>query len=124
MAQSGKKTVKPSSQSVLSQRGRIAILLAILLIAAAAMLAFNSWHLQISRLGAEASLSPLLLVGSLASLLWANLLLGDDDGERRANLLSAALAGLMLGLHKNANRDYQVRDPQGKPLWCIFETQL
>ena len=62
---------------------------------AAAMLALNPWHLQISRWGHEASLSPLLVLLSVATLLWANLPLDDED--QRPRPIVAALAGVMLG---------------------------
>jgi 4-amino-4-deoxy-L-arabinose transferase-like glycosyltransferase len=64
---------------------------------AAGMLALNPWHLQVSRLGVEASLAPLLVLASLAALLCANLPLVDDN-QRRARPLLALLAGLVLGL--------------------------
>ncbi|MBM2805144.1 MAG: hypothetical protein HW419_3037 [Deltaproteobacteria bacterium] len=64
---------------------------------AAGMLALNPWHLQISRLGVEASLSPLLVLASLAALLWANLPVVDNN-QRPARPLFAMLAGLVLGL--------------------------
>lgn len=64
---------------------------------AAGILALNPWHLQVSRLGVEASLSPLLILASLAAVLWANLPLVDDN-QRRARPLVALLAGLVLGL--------------------------
>lgn len=64
---------------------------------AAGMLALNPWHLQVSRLGVEASLSPLLVLASLAALLWANLPLVDDN-QRPARPLIALSAGLVLGL--------------------------
>lgn len=64
---------------------------------AAGMLALNPWHLQVSRLGVEASLSPSLVLASLAALLWANLPLVDDH-QRRPRPLVALLAGLVLGL--------------------------
>lgn len=66
-------------------------------ILAAGMLALNPWHVQVSRLGVEASLSPLLVLASFAALLWANLPLLDDP-LRRARPLLALLAGLVLGL--------------------------
>ena len=64
---------------------------------AAAMLALNPWHVQISRLGVEASLTPLLILASLAALLWARLPL-FNDGDRPARPLVAFFAGLVFGL--------------------------
>jgi 4-amino-4-deoxy-L-arabinose transferase-like glycosyltransferase len=61
---------------------------------AAAMLALNPWHLQISRWGHEASLSPLLVLLSIAALLWANLPI--DDKSPRPRPLLAGLAGAII----------------------------
>jgi 4-amino-4-deoxy-L-arabinose transferase-like glycosyltransferase len=66
-------------------------------LAAAAMLAVNPWHVQTTRLGLEAALSPLLIVASLAAFLWADLPL-DDDRERRPRPVVAALAGATAGI--------------------------
>ncbi|MSP40048.1 MAG: phospholipid carrier-dependent glycosyltransferase [Deltaproteobacteria bacterium] len=64
---------------------------------AAAMLAMNPWHLQISRLGVEALLVPLLVLASLTALLWADFPFGADD-TRGPKPIRAALAGLILGV--------------------------
>jgi 4-amino-4-deoxy-L-arabinose transferase-like glycosyltransferase len=63
-------------------------------ITAAAMLALNPWHLQISRWGHEASLSPFLVLLSVAALLWARLPI-DDDPPRPRPLL-AGVAGAII----------------------------
>ena len=62
---------------------------------AAAMLAISPWHAQISRLGLEASLSPLLIIGSLAVFLWADMPLASDV-ERRPKPWASALAGIVV----------------------------
>ncbi len=54
---------------------------------AAGLLAVNPWHVQLSRLGHEAGMSPLLVMIPLALLLWARLPLTDDTGPGRAGLL-------------------------------------
>ena len=64
---------------------------------AGAMLALNPWHLQTSRWGHEASLTPLLVMMCLASLLWANMPL-DDDEQRRPMPFRAIVAGILLGI--------------------------
>jgi 4-amino-4-deoxy-L-arabinose transferase-like glycosyltransferase len=64
---------------------------------AAGMLAVNPWHVQMSRFGHEASLSPLAVTACVAALLWANLPLDDDD-RRRPRAAAAAFAGLVTGL--------------------------
>jgi 4-amino-4-deoxy-L-arabinose transferase-like glycosyltransferase len=61
---------------------------------AAAMLALNPWHLQTSRWGHEASLSPFLVLLSIAALLWANLPL--DNQERRPRPIVAGVAGAII----------------------------
>ena len=61
---------------------------------AAAMLATNPWHLQMSRFD---GVDPLLILGSLAVFLWANMPL-DDDEDRRPRAWRAALAGAVAGI--------------------------
>jgi len=65
-------------------------------IVAAALLALNPWHLQQSRWGHEAILSPLLVMAPLAAFLCANLITldGEDRGPRP---ILAAVAGLVAG---------------------------
>lgn len=65
-------------------------------LAAAALLAIDPTHTQLSRWGHEASLTPLLTLAPLAALLWAGLPL--DDGSQQARPLRAALAGLLCGI--------------------------
>lgn len=66
-------------------------------LAAAAMLAVNPWHVQMSHLGLEAALSPLLIMVSLAAFLWAHMPL-DDDRQRGPRPAVAALAGATAGI--------------------------
>jgi 4-amino-4-deoxy-L-arabinose transferase-like glycosyltransferase len=65
-------------------------------LAAAGLLAFNPWHIQMSRWGHEASIVPLLVILPVAALLWANLPLGDEEREPRP--LRAGLAGAAAGI--------------------------
>jgi 4-amino-4-deoxy-L-arabinose transferase-like glycosyltransferase len=62
---------------------------------AAALLALSPWHIQLSRLGHEAALGPLLVTLSLAALLWAGFPL--HDGQPRPSWWKALLAGLVAG---------------------------
>ena len=64
---------------------------------AAGILAFNPWHIQVSRLGLEAALTPLLVLGSLAALLWAHMPLTDVE-SRPPRPAAAALAGAVAGI--------------------------
>ncbi len=64
---------------------------------AAALLAVNPWHLQQSRWGHEAPLSPLVVMLSVAMLLWANLPFLDNQ-KRRPRIVLSALAGIMVGV--------------------------
>ena len=64
-------------------------------LAAAALLAANPTHIQLSRLGLEASQTPLLTLLPLAALLWAGLPLADSDAKPRP--LRAVIAGLLTG---------------------------
>lgn len=66
-------------------------------LAAAGFLAVNPWHIQVSRWGHEASLTPLFVLASIAALLWANLPL-DDREERRPRPVIAGLAGAAIGI--------------------------
>jgi hypothetical protein len=61
------------------------------------MLAFNPWHFQVSRWSTESALTPLLIMASLATLLWANMPF-DDDEQRRPKPAIAALAGVLAGI--------------------------
>jgi len=62
---------------------------------AAAMLAVNPWHIQLSRLAFGAGLCPLIVTGALAAMLWARLPLTDNHSRPRP--LLAGLAGLAAG---------------------------
>src|SRR2546422_7094463 len=42
----------------------------------------SPWHVQLSRYGYEAALGPLLIVVTLAALLWAKMPLDDREPER------------------------------------------
>ena len=64
---------------------------------AAGLLALNPWHVQISRYAFEASLVPLLILLSLAALIWANLSLTDNDALP-PRPWRAGLAGLLIGI--------------------------
>jgi 4-amino-4-deoxy-L-arabinose transferase-like glycosyltransferase len=66
-------------------------------LAAAAMLALNPWHIQATRWGHEASLTPFLVMLSLATLLWAHLPF-DDDEQRSPSPATAVLAGAIVGI--------------------------
>jgi 4-amino-4-deoxy-L-arabinose transferase-like glycosyltransferase len=68
-------------------------------IIAAAFLSVNPWHIQISRWGHEASLSPFLTVASFAALFWANLPVCAQSNPCKSNpqILKAALAGVIIG---------------------------
>ena len=63
-------------------------------LAAAAILTLNPWHVRISRFD---GLDPLVIIASLAVLLWANMPL-DDDEQRRPGPALAALAGVVVGI--------------------------
>jgi 4-amino-4-deoxy-L-arabinose transferase-like glycosyltransferase len=65
-------------------------------LAAAALLAINPTHIQLTRWGHEAALNPLLTLAPLAALLWAGLPGSDRDATPRPR--RAALAGLLTGL--------------------------
>lgn len=62
---------------------------------AAALLAFNPAHIQMSRFGNEPSITPLLTLMPLAALLWAGLPLSERASEPRP--VRAILAGLVTG---------------------------
>ena len=64
---------------------------------AAAILAVNPWHIQISRWGSDSGVTPFLIMAPLAALLWANMPL-DDDEKRRPRPIVAALAGAIAGV--------------------------
>ncbi|MBI4457166.1 MAG: glycosyltransferase family 39 protein [Acidobacteria bacterium] len=64
---------------------------------AAAMLAANPWHLQMSRWGHESTLTPLLIMVPLAAFLWANAPFSDDK-ERSPRPVAAASAGAVAGI--------------------------
>ncbi len=64
---------------------------------AAVILTFNPWHLQLSRWGHEACISPLLGLVPLALLIWAKFPVGDNvTGEPK--ILRAVLAGAVIGI--------------------------
>ena len=65
-------------------------------LAAAALLAINPTHIQMSRFGHEGALTPLLTLAPLAALLWAGLPLDDRTGQR-VRPWRALLAGLLTG---------------------------
>ncbi len=63
---------------------------------AAGLTALNPWHIQQTRWGHEASLCPLLVSLTLASMIWARLPVTDSDEAPRP--LRAVLAGILLGM--------------------------
>lgn len=63
---------------------------------AAALLAVNPWHIQLSRQGLGAGLCPLFVVAALAAMLWARLPVCDNP-LRRPSPWRAVLAGAILG---------------------------
>lgn len=63
---------------------------------AAALLALNPWHIQLTRLCFGASLTPLLLVLALTAMCWARLPVCDD--RHAASPPRAAVAGILAGL--------------------------
>ncbi len=68
-------------------------------IVAAALLSINPWHIQTSRWGHEASLSPFLILASLAGLLWADLpICVQSNKQCNPRPFQAALAGAILGV--------------------------
>ena len=66
-------------------------------LAAAALLAINPWHLQMSRWGHEASIAPLLGLIPFAGLLWANLPAGNDKNESPRPII-AGISGILAGI--------------------------
>ncbi len=64
---------------------------------AAAIMAFNPWHIQQSRWAHEATLVPTLVLLPIAILLWAGFPL-DDSQDRKPRPLLAGLAGLAAGV--------------------------
>lgn len=64
---------------------------------AAALLALSPWHIQQTRWGHEAAIMPLLICGTLALMLRANLPFNDDE-RRPPKPVFAALAGAAAGL--------------------------
>ena len=64
---------------------------------AAAFLAFNPWHLHLSRWAIEGGFCPLLSIAPIALLLWANMPIGDDT-TRTPRPVLAALAGALTGI--------------------------
>ncbi len=63
---------------------------------AAALLAINRWHVNLSRFGHEASLTPLLVTASVAAWLWAGL--PPRDRDQPAVWWKALIAGLFTGV--------------------------
>jgi 4-amino-4-deoxy-L-arabinose transferase-like glycosyltransferase len=64
---------------------------------AALLLAIAPWHIQQSRWGHEATLTPLLIILPVAALLWSNLPLVDGE-QRGPRPLIAGLAGALAGI--------------------------
>lgn len=64
---------------------------------AAAMLAVNPWHVQVSRVGVEAALVPLFVTATVAAFLCANLPVEDDE-TRRPRAVAAFAAGAVAGI--------------------------
>ncbi len=63
---------------------------------AAAVLALNPWHIQLSRFGHDASIGPLLPAVALAALLWARFPLAPAEAQPR--VWKALVAGLAIGI--------------------------
>lgn len=63
---------------------------------AALLLAVTPWHIQLSRTGHEGGLVPLLVVGPLAAMLWANMPPFAGEGKRPSGWI-ALFAGLLTG---------------------------
>jgi 4-amino-4-deoxy-L-arabinose transferase-like glycosyltransferase len=63
---------------------------------AAGFLALSPWHIQLSRWGHEACLAPLVVLASVAALIWAGLPMRDAPG--RPVTWRALLAGLVVGV--------------------------
>ncbi len=63
---------------------------------AAALLAIDPTHIQLTRWGHEASVGPLLTLLPIAGLLWAGFPLGDDPPQPRT--WRAVFAGLLIGI--------------------------
>lgn len=65
-------------------------------LAAAALLALNPWHIQLSRFGHQAGFCPFLVALAVAAMIWARLPMTDRD--RSPTWLRAALAGIVVGI--------------------------
>jgi 4-amino-4-deoxy-L-arabinose transferase-like glycosyltransferase len=67
---------------------------------AAALIAIDPWHIQLSRWGHEASIAPLLALLPLATAIWAGLLPGDaaPAAPARPRIGRALAAGAVAGL--------------------------
>jgi 4-amino-4-deoxy-L-arabinose transferase-like glycosyltransferase len=87
-------------------------------LSAAVLLAFNPWHIQMSRWGHEAAIVPLLVILPVAALLWANLPLGGEAREPRP--VRAGFAGAVAGI---VCYGYQVVRPF-IPLLLVFAVLL
>ncbi|MGB8226190.1 MAG: glycosyltransferase family 39 protein [Sedimentisphaerales bacterium] len=66
-------------------------------LAAAALLALNPWHLQLSRWGQESSIAPLLGLVPLAGMLWANLPVGNNKSDSPRPII-AGISGILAGI--------------------------
>lgn len=66
-------------------------------LAAAALLAFNPWSLQLSRWGHEGCIAPLLGLSPLALMTWANIPVGDEK-KTFYPPITAAIAGVLTGI--------------------------
>jgi len=66
-------------------------------LAAAALLALNPWHLQLSRWGHEANIAPLLGLLPLAFMLWAGMPVSDEKTDSAKSFI-AALGGALSGI--------------------------
>ena len=65
---------------------------------AAAILAVNPWHLQLSRWGHEANIGPTLGIAPLALLLWAGLPIVKLGEKKPWGLVRGGVAGLVSGI--------------------------
>ena len=66
-------------------------------LAAAAFLSLNPWHVQLSRWGHEATITPLLGLLPLALMLWAGIPISDDRSVSPKPFI-AALGGVLSGI--------------------------
>lgn len=66
-------------------------------LAAAILMAVDPWSVEQSRWAHDAAIQPLVVLGTLACMLWANLPL-DDQSDRKPRVLISLLAGLITGV--------------------------